>query len=72
MDSFTSLPPEQESSFLVYEQRMVGTSKTANNVGWGVAIAMFVLLLIVVYSFPAPKHEGPAPEGAPAAAEPAK
>ena len=71
MDSFTSLPPEQESSFLVYEQRMVTTSKTANNVGWGVAIAMFVLLLVVVYSFPAPKHAEAPAEGAPAA-EPAK
>ena len=48
MESFTSLPPHEEQTFAVYEERMLTTSKSANTLGWGIAGAVFALIVFAV------------------------
>ncbi len=54
---FTSLPPEQEQAFVVYESRTVETSKKALMAGLIAAGAFFVLMVIIVFSFDAPENK---------------
>ncbi len=52
--AFSSLPPEEEREFVVFEQRTVEASKSANMIGWGIAGGMLLLTLIIVVGFWAP------------------
>ena len=53
---FSSMPPDQEREFLVYEQRTRESEKTAWRIGGIVAGIYFALMIIVVLS-----HEKPPP-----------
>ena len=50
-DSFTSLPPEEERTFIPFEERMQSTSKSATVVGFGLAGALGALIIIIVMAF---------------------
>ena len=43
--NFTSLPPDQEAGFIVYEQRMEAAQKSGWAVAIGASIAVFVLAI---------------------------
>lgn len=81
---FTSLPPEQEQSFIIYERTSNESAKKAMTLGaiFGAVVGVFALILF--FSFDAPRNahavdpvsdieeEAPAPKAAPAPApEPA-
>jgi hypothetical protein len=53
---FTSLPPEEEAQFIVYEQRTRYWSKKALNIGMIVAGIFGLLLIIIVLSHDAPEN----------------
>lgn len=50
-ESFSSLPPEEERQFVVFEQRTVESAKKANVIGIVVAGAFALLTLIIVMSY---------------------
>lgn len=52
---FSSLPPEQERSFIVFEQKMVESSKKAFNMGMIVAGIFGVIVLGIVFSHDKPE-----------------
>jgi len=54
--NFTSLPAEQERTFVVYERFTVETGKKAAMAGLIAGIAFFVLTLGIVFSHSAPKE----------------
>ncbi|HUH04965.1 MAG TPA: hypothetical protein VML75_23370 [Kofleriaceae bacterium] len=54
--NFTSLPPDQESTFVVYEQRTQESSKTAMKAGIIAGAIFFVLTLLIVFSHDKPKN----------------
>ena len=55
-EHFTSLPPNEEQTFVVYERRTVETGKKAMTIGM-IASAVFGLLtIIVVFSHDKPKN----------------
>jgi hypothetical protein len=47
MQHFTSLPPEQEASFLVYEQRIENASKSAITLGAIIGGGLGLLVIII-------------------------
>ena len=47
-ESFSSLPPNEEATFVVFEKRTVEAAKTASMVGLGFAGGFFALILLVV------------------------
>jgi hypothetical protein len=54
--NFTSLPPDEESTFIVYEQRTQEASKVAMKAGVIAAVVFFALTLLIVFSHDAPKN----------------
>ena len=75
--SFSSLPPEEERQFVVFEKRTAEAAKSANNIGFGVATGLLVLTLAIVLGFWAPikapgveEEQGAPPQ--PAASSPSK
>jgi hypothetical protein len=52
---FSSMPPDQERQFVAFERRTVESGKKAWQIGMIAGGAFGVVLLIIVYSFPAPK-----------------
>lgn len=71
LESFTSLPPEEEQMFVVFEERSSVIEKKANLIGWVSAGAVALVLLLIVFAFPKPSEETgfEQPEEVPAAAE---
>lgn len=68
MENFSSLPPEEEAQFRVFEERMQGAAKTATLTGVGAALAMLIISLLVIFSnWGNAKPIGVPPEAAPAA-----
>src|SRR5262245_54030202 len=71
-DSFSSLPPEEDQQFVVFEQRTVESSKKAQTIGWAVAGGVLLFVLITVFSnwgtLHKPSEEEPAEEEHAAAA----
>jgi hypothetical protein len=60
---FTSLPPEQEATFIVYEQRSVETEKTGIKIGaiiGGVLGVVALVMALAVESRPNPHAAQPA------------
>ncbi len=53
---FTSLPPEEEATFVVYEARTQETAKKALKIGAIVGGILGVLMVIIVFSFEKPKN----------------
>ena len=69
-DSFTSLPPDEERTFLPFEQRMQDASRSATVIGFGLAGAIGVLAVLIIAAFWGPIQqtgfqEEPAAETAP-------
>jgi hypothetical protein len=70
-DSFTSLPPDEERTFLPFEQRMQDASRSATVIGFGLAGAIGVLAILIIAAFWGPiqqtgfQEEQPAGETAP-------
>jgi len=50
-DSFTSMSPEEERTFIPFEERMQTASKSATVVGFGLAGAIGALVIIIVLAF---------------------
>ena len=44
--NFTSLPPQEEALFVVYEEKSVGNSRSARNIALGIAIPLFFLIIV--------------------------
>jgi len=44
--NFTSLPPNEEALFVVYEERSQRNSASARNISLGVAIPLFLIIVI--------------------------
>jgi hypothetical protein len=62
MQNFTSLPPDQEAAFLVYEQQQEQSLKTGLTIGAiaGIAVGAFIVLVSLAVD-PAPNpHAQPA------------
>ena len=53
---FTSLPPEEEAKFVVYEARTQETAKKALKIGLIAGAVLGVLMVIIVFSFEKPKN----------------
>lgn len=64
MQHFTSLPPEQEAAFLVYEQKQEATLKSSMTIGViaGLAVGAFILIISFVAE-PAPDPHAAKPAG---------
>jgi hypothetical protein len=68
-DSFTSLSPEEERTFLPFEQRMQDASRSATVIGFGLAGGIGLLALLIVLAFwgpitqPGEEAAGQAPAG---------
>lgn len=56
-ENFSSLPPEKERAFAVYEKTSNETAKKAKKISVIVAAVFGVLLLIVVFSFEEPENK---------------
>lgn len=54
--NFTSLPPEQEATFVIYEQTSSESAKKAMTMGTITGVAIGILGLILFLSFDAPKN----------------
>ncbi|MCG8417078.1 MAG: hypothetical protein MJE77_03930 [Proteobacteria bacterium] len=54
---FTSLPPDKERQFVVYEKRTVESSKKAMLFGIVISAVFAVVVVIVVFSFPPPENK---------------
>mgnify|MGYP001601640726 CR=1 FL=1 len=62
MQHFTSLPPNEEQQFLVYERRSVNSARSAATLGWVIAVGLLVASVAVVFAFkPAKTEEVEAP-----------
>ncbi len=79
---FTSLPPEQEQSFVVYERTSIEAGKKAMTMGIiaGVAVGIIAIILYIAVEPPVSSHAVPketdlaeevVPKAAPAPVEPA-
>lgn len=70
LENFSSLPPEEERHFAVFEERMRVAERTSLRVGYGAGAAAFVLLVLIIVAFWGPvEHPGGAKAGeTPAAA----
>jgi cytoskeletal protein RodZ len=55
--NFTSLTPEEERTFVVYERRTVETGKKAWTIGAIVGGAFFLLVMVMYLAFDAPKNK---------------
>jgi hypothetical protein len=55
-EHFTSLPPEEEKTFIVYEARTQESAKKATMTGLIVAGVAFLLTVIIVFSHDKPKN----------------
>jgi hypothetical protein len=53
---FSSLPPETEREFVVYEKTSVEAGKKAKFIALGVAFGFLALVIAIVASFPAPHN----------------
>ena len=74
-EHFTSLTPEEEREFLVYEQRTREAAKKANIIGWASAGAFLLFIFIAILVTPKPHSSAPAglrPEDVKEEAAPAK
>jgi hypothetical protein len=62
MQHFTSLPPEQEAAFLVYEQQQEASLKTGLTIGAiaGIAVGAFIVIISLAI------EPGPDPHAQPA------
>lgn len=60
---FTSLPPDQEASFIVFEQRAAEAQKSGMTLGFIVGGAIGLILLIIAFTVTPDKdpHAEPAP-----------
>lgn len=57
MQDFTSLSPQEEQAFLVFERRSVNTGRAASMLALIIAGALFVVTVFVVFAFkPANMH----------------
>jgi hypothetical protein len=54
---FTSLPPEKEQEFVVYERTSVEAGKKAKVIALAVCASFFVLVMGIVFSFEPPKNK---------------
>lgn len=54
---FTSLPPEQEQKFVVYEKASVEAEKKGKLIAAIVSLSLLVVILGVVFSFDAPESK---------------
>ena len=64
--SFSSLPPEEEAQFVVFEQSTVENAKKANQIGLFLSLGILAVFLGIVAAFWAPlkpidQAEGPSP-----------
>jgi len=68
--NFTSLPPNEEAHFVVYEEKSTQNSNSARNISLGIAIPLF---LIIVINFLTNRSEEKSviPDEAPAVSAPA-
>jgi hypothetical protein len=53
---FSSLPPETEREFVVYEKTSVEAGKKAKFIALGVAVSFLVIVMAIVFSFPKPHN----------------
>ena len=44
--NFTSLPPNEEAHFVVYEEKSTQNSNSARNISLGIAIPLFLIIVI--------------------------
>lgn len=64
MQHFTSLPPEQEASFLVYEQKQTESLKSGMTIGVIAGVAIGALMLIISLAVePTPDPHAKQPSG---------
>ncbi len=59
--NFSSLPPEQEATFAVYEERVAENSKKAATLGIVVGVGIGLLILIIAFTV-TPTHSDPMAE----------
>jgi|RhiMetdeSRZDD1v2_1073273.scaffolds.fasta_scaffold2349876_1 hypothetical protein len=64
--NFTSLPPDQEASFIVFEQRGAENEKSAFTIGMIAAIAVGLIILLISFTV-TPKEDARDREAAGAA-----
>jgi cytoskeletal protein RodZ len=55
--NFTSLPPDQEATFIVYESRTQESAKKAMTLGLVSGLIFFVLVVAIVFSHDKPKNK---------------
>lgn len=55
--NFTSLPPDQEATFIVYESRTQESAKKAMTLGLVSGLVFFVLVVAIVFSHEKPKNK---------------
>lgn len=53
---FSSLPPETEREFVVYEKTSVEAGKKAKVISLAVAVGFLAIVMAIVFSFPAPHN----------------
>jgi hypothetical protein len=53
---FSSLPPETEREFVVYEKTSVEAGKKAKVIALGVAFGFLAIVMVIVFSFPKPHN----------------
>ena len=53
---FTSLPPEEEATFIVYEQRSQESAKSAMKIALITGAVVAFLTVLIVFSFDAPEN----------------
>ena len=58
-ESFSSLPPEEEHKFVVFEERTQKAERSANLIGWGLACTLAAITLLIVFAYWGPiSHPG--------------
>jgi hypothetical protein len=57
MQNFSSMPPEQEAAFVVYEERSVTAAKKAMTLGVIVGVSFFLVTILIVFSHSKPKSK---------------
>ncbi|MBP6628006.1 MAG: hypothetical protein KA297_01170 [Kofleriaceae bacterium] len=55
--NFTSLPPELEQTFVVYEQHTAESQKKAWTVGWIAAAAVFLVIVAIKFGIEPDKKD---------------